>query len=106
MLGNTTMLKMTVQGTGRTTGVLLGPHSLRSAVVSRCVMCLLLTAHCDTLQKCAFLSCGQLDLESAATTQNDEFKAIFKARIRSCYSSKLSHETQYLAPILSHSYIR
>ena len=29
---------------------------------------------------CCHLKCGHLDLESAATEQNDEFKAIFIAR--------------------------
>ena len=40
--------------------------------------------------------------ESAATAQNDKFKAVFIA----CITSKLNQEAQYLASILSDMFVK
>ena len=39
-----------------------------------------------TPRKCSSLPCGQLDFESAVTTRNDQFKAVFIARIHAALS--------------------
>ena len=46
--------------------------------MTNCGAYMALLAH--TARKYAFLPCGHLDFESAATAQNDEFKAVFIAR--------------------------
>ena len=48
-------------------------------------------------RKYAFLPCGDQDFESAASAQNDEFKAVSIARIFTLVKRENIAETQYLA---------
>ena len=62
---------------------------------------------CATPRKHAFLSCGYLDFESAVAARNDEFKGSFHSSyIDICRTSKLSQATQYLASMLSDTFIK
>ena len=52
----------------------------------------------------AFLPSGHLDFESAFTAQNDEFKAVFVARLQ--VVKRLGQENQYLGSILTDNLVQ
>ena len=67
------------------------------------------TTECDRFgkpRKYAFLLCGQQDLGSVVTAQNDEFKGSFHSLYLRLVTSKLSQETQSLASILSDTFVK